>query len=366
MAIKARKFRLYPNAAQRLLIEKTFGCCRFIYNQGLELRNAAYKEGKTAGYSETSARLTELKTIEDYKWLQEPDSIALQQSLRDLDAAFTRFFEKKANYPQFKSKHGSDASYRTLNQNNCIRIDGSKIKLPKLGWVKFKQTDEVGDIRNVTVSRSPAGEYYISVAFFFQPQPLPATDSAIGIDVGIKEFSVDSNGSHHENPKYLTKSLQKLKREQRRLSRKKTGSKNREKQRVRVAKVHERVANQRRDHHQKLSTKLIRENQVICVEDLNIKGMMKNHNLAQAIGDAAWGEFMRELEYKAEWYGRTIVKVPTFYPSSQTCSCCGYKNADVKNLRVRLWTCPECGASHDRDKNAADNILEKGIAILIG
>lgn len=217
---------------------------------------------------------------------------------------------------------------------------------------------------SATVRKTPTGKYFVSVCCKVDIQPLPATGSVIGLDVGIKTFASDSNGNCQPNPKTLQKTLIKLKREQRKLSRKQKDSKNREKQRQRLAKQHENVVNQRTDFLHKYSTALVKENQIICVEDLNIKGMVRNHKLAQCITDASWGEFYRLLEYKAAWYGRTLIRVPTFYPSSQTCSSCGYKNPEVKNLAVRNWICPICGAVHDRDKNAADNILMKGLSML--
>ena len=325
------------------------------------MRKEAFENGQKIGYSQTSAMLTELKRGEDFAFLNVVDSIALQQSLRDLDRGFTNFFQKRAAHPTFKSKHNRHQSYRTINQGDNIRIVGKYIKLPKLGLVKIRQSMEVGKINNVTIEHTPTGKYFAVLNVEFEPQPRPNNGGMIGIDVGIKEFYSDSNGNVVANPKYLEKSMRKLIREQRKQSRKQKGSNNRNKQRVKVAKVHEKITNQRNDFLQKQSTMLIRENQTICIEELKIKNMMRNHKLAQHIGSASWSKFFDMLTYKAAWYGNDVVKVPTMYPSSQTCSCCGDKNPLVKNLAVRIWECPNCHAVHKRDTNASINILNKGL-----
>ena len=250
-----------------------------------------------------------------------------------------------------------------MNQRNKIRIVGKYIKLPKLGYVKTRQSMEVGHINNATVKRTPTGKYFVVLNVDFEPELKQNAGGSIGIDVGIKEFYSDSNGNVVSNPRFLEKSSRKLRREQRRLSRKKKNSNNRNKQRIRVAKVHEKITNQRNDFLQKLSSMLISENQVICIEDLKIKNMVRNHKLARCISSVSWGKFFNMLEYKANWYGNDIIKVPTMYPSSQTCSCCGYKNPLVKNLAIRKWECPNCHAIHDRDTNASINILNKGLSI---
>ena len=358
---KGIKFRIYPNREQQNLINQTLGCCRFIYNRGLAMRKEAFENGQKIGYSQTSAMLTELKRGEDFAFLKEVDSISLQQSLRDLDRGFTNFFQKRAAHPTFKSKHNRHQSYRTINQGDNIRIVGKYIKLPKLGLVKIRQSMEVGKINHVTIEHTPTGKYFAVLNVEFEPQPRPNNGGTIGIDVGIKVFYSDSNGHDVPNPKYLEKSMRKLIREQRKQSRKQKGSNNRNKQRVKVAKVHEKITNQRNDFLQKQSTMLIRENQTICIEELKIKNMMRNHKLAQHIGSASWSKFFDMLTYKAAWYGNDVVKVPTMYPSSQTCSCCGDKNPLVKNLAVRIWECPNCHAVHKRDTNASINILNKGL-----
>ena len=358
---KGIKFRIYPNMKQQNLINQTLGCCRLIYNRGLAMRNEAYTNGNKIGYSQTSAMLTELKKSDDFAFLKDVDSIALQQSLRDLDKAFVNFFQKRAAHPIFKRKHNPHQSYRTMNQKDNIRIVGKYIKLPKLGFVKIRQSMEIGKINNVTIEHTPTGKYFAVLNVEFEPQPKPNNGGVIGIDVGIKEFYSDSNGKVVSNPKYLEKSIRKLIREQRKLSRKQKGSNNRNKQRVRVALVHEKITNQRNDFLQKQSTVLIRENQTICIEDLNVKGMMRNHKLAKSISSVSWSKFFDMLTYKSEWYGNDVIKVPTMYPSSQTCSCCGHKNPLVKNLAVRIWECPSCHTTHNRDTNASINILNKGL-----
>lgn len=360
---KGVKFRAYPNKEQQNLINQTLGCCRLIYNMGLDMRNKAFENGEKVNYSKTSAMLTELKRSDEFSFLRDADSVALQQSLRDLDSGFVNFFQKRARHPRFKSKHNNHQSYRTINQNNKIRIVGKYIRLPKLGYVKIRQTMEVGHINNVTIERTPTGKYFVVLSVEFEPKLRQNNGDSIGIDVGIKEFYSDSNGNVVNNPKFLEKSLKRLGREQRRLSRKKKDSNNRNKQRIRVAKVYEKITNQRDDFLQKISTMLISENQVICIEDLKIKNMVRNHKLARCISSVSWGKFFDMLEYKADWYGNKLVKVPTIYPSSQTCSCCGYKNPLVKNLAVRKWECPNCHTKHDRDTNASINILNKGLSI---
>ena len=296
-----------------------------------------------------------------FHFLKLVDSIALQQSLRDLDRGFVNFFQKRAAHPVFKSKHNHHQSYRTINQRDNIRIVGKRIKLPKLGFVKIRQSMEVGKINNVTIERTPTGKYFAVLNVEFEPEPLINMGGLIGIDVGIKDFYSDSNGNVVSNPKYLEKSMRKLIREQRKLSRKQKGSNNRNKQRVKVALVHEKITNQRNDFLQKQSTMLIRENQTICIEDLKVKNMIRNRRLAQHIASASWSKFFDMLTYKSVWYGNDIVKVPAMYPSSQTCSCCGYKNPLVKNLAIRKWECPECHTVHNRDANASINILKKGL-----
>ena len=360
---KGIRFRAYPNKQQQNLINRTFGCCRLIYNKGLDMRKEAFANGQKVGYNQTSAMLTDLKKQDDYAFLKEVDSISLQQSLRDLDRGFKNFFEKRARHPQFKSKHDNHQSYRTINQDDNIRIAGRHIKLPKLGYVRIRQSMEIGHINNVTIERTPTGKYFVVLNVDFEPELRPNAGGMIGIDVGIREFYSDSNGNSVSNPRYLERSERKLVREQRRLSRKQKGSNNRNKQRIKVARVHERITNQRNDFLQKQSTMLVSENQTICMEDLNVKGMIRNHRLAKSIASASWAKFFAMLEYKAAWYGNEIIKVPTMYPSSQTCSCCGYKNPLVKNLAIRRWECPECHAMHDRDTNASINILKKGLSV---
>ena len=359
---KGVRFRIYPNRQQQKLILQTFGCCRLIYNKGLAMREEAYKQGERVGYNQTSAMLTALK--QELEFLREVDSIALQQSLRDLDRAYTNFFQKRTKYPKFKSKHDKHQSYRTINQGNNVRIVGNYLKLPKLGYVKVRQSMSIGKINNVTIERTPTGKYFAVLNVDFEPTYERTGFNEIGIDVGIKEFYTDSNGNVVDNPKHLERTTKKLTREQRRLSRKAKGSSNRNKQRIKVAKVHEKITNQRNDFLHKLSTMLVRENQTICIEDLAVENMVKNHKLARSISSASWSKFFEMLDYKSEWYGSRVVRIPTNYPSSQTCGSCGYKNKLVKNLSVRKWECPVCHEKHDRDTNAARNILSKGLQMV--
>ena len=362
---KGFKARIYPTKEQQNTLLKMFGSCRFVYNYFLAERIRSYKEdGVSLSYNKTANMLTILKRDRDHLWLNECDSMALQESLRNLDRAYQNFFKGNSKFPRFHSKHGKQ-SYRTRNQAGGIRIAGNAVRIPKVGFVKCKGLKTFdGRILNATVSMSASGKFYVSLCVELDEVAHGNNGCVVGLDVGIKEFFTDSNGNSVANPKTYRKHEKKLIREQRKLSRKNKGSNNRNKQRIRLAVQHEKVANIRKDFLHKESFKLAVENQVVCVEDLNVKGMLSNHRLAKAISDVSWSEFFRQLEYKTAEYGGVVVKVPTFYPSSQTCSCCGYQNPIVKNLAVRQWDCPKCKTHHDRDGNAAANILNKGLEML--
>jgi putative transposase len=362
---KAFKYRFFPSDEQSAQLGRTFGCARYIYNQALEYRSKSWlQEKKSVSYHETAFKLTEWKKEPEKAFLSEVSSVVLQQSLLNLDTAFTNFFEKRAQYPKFKSRrHRQSARYAT----NAFTFRAGLITLAKqsehldISWSRPLPGD--AKILNLTVSRDTSGRYFVSILVETDVKPLKKAEAETGIDVGIKTLATTSDGGKLENPRPLVKREQRLKMLQRRLSRKTKGSNNRRKSGLKVAKLHAKISDTRRDTLQKFTTKIIRENQAIYVEGLNVAGMVQNHNLAKHIADAAFGEIFRELEYKATWYGRTYLPLDRFFPSSKLCSSCGYLFEELL-LSVREWDCPACAVHHDRDINAAINIKKAGQYLL--
>ena len=359
MIRKAYKYRIYPNNAQKEFFAKCFGCVRFFYNKSLSDMNEIYKStGKFKNITPASYK-------EDYPFLKEVDSLALANAQLNRNTAFKSFFSHKSGFPKYKSKR-NDQSYTTNNQGSVKISDNHRyISIPKCSRIRIKMRRNFeGTIKSITVSRTTDNKYYISLLVETEIEPLKESSHMIGLDLGIKDLIVDSNGKKYKNHKYLTKSQEKLAREQRKLSQMVKGSNNRNKQRIKVSRLHKHIQNQRNDYLHKLSKKIIDENQVICLEDLKVKDMMNDSKLARNISDVSWSRLVSMLTYKANWYGRNVVKVPSIYPSSQLCSICGYKNSITKSLNIRKWICPKCGTIHDRDINAAKNILSKGIEML--
>ena len=355
----AYKYRIYPNTEQKIFFAKCFGCVRFFYNKSLSDMNDIYEStGKFKNITPASYK-------SDYPFLKEVDSLALANAQLNRNIAFKSFFSHKTGFPKFKSKR-NDQSYTTNNQGSVKISDNNRyISIPKCPRIRIKKhRDFIGTIKSITVSRTTDNKYYISLLVESEIKPLKESNRTIGLDLGLKDLIVDSNGHKYKNHKYLTKSQSKLAREQRKLSKMVKGSHNRNKQRVKVARLHKHIQNQRNDYLHKLSRSIIDENQVICIEDLKVKDMEHKNKLARNITDASWSRLVSMLLYKANWYGRTVIKVPSTYPSSQLCSICSYKNSITKNLNIRKWTCPKCGTIHDRDINAARNILSKGIELL--
>ena len=336
--LKAYKYRLYPNKQQIEQIQKTFGCCRFVYNQTLAYRKELY-ETKKESISRIDCNNWKNKFLKvQYEWLKEIDKFALDNAVINMDSAYQKFFKEHNGYPKFKSKRNNKKSYKTnyTNKNIEVSFEKNKIKLPKLKWVKTKVHREfTGKIKSATISQVPSGKYFVSILVETEHIPMKENDNSVGIDLGIKDLLITSDGEKFDNIRTTKKYEDKLAKEQRKLSHKVKGSKNWNKQRIKIARIHEKIHNTRIDNLHKISHQLISENQVIVSEDLAVSNMMKNHNLAKAISDCGWYELTRQLTYKAEWSGRTYIKIGRYVPSSQTCNVCGFVNRDTKSLSVR-------------------------------
>jgi putative transposase len=361
---KSYKFRISPDNEQKILLSKHFGATRFVFNRYLNSRKETYlEEKKSLNYYDNANDLTKLKKEEDFVWLKEINSQSLQSSLRNLDKAYNKFFRKQTQFPRFKSKY--DKQSFTIPQS--VYIEEGKLSIPKFKkGIKLNIHREIkGKLLFATISKSTTGNYYVSITCEVEYTPFEKTNSKVGIDTGIKDLAILSDGKVYENIKTLKANLNNLKYEQRQLSKKTKGSNSRLRQKSKLARVHEKVTNIRKDYLHKVSTEIIKNHDVICIEDLAVKNMMKNHNLAQAFSDVSLGTFYTMLEYKANWNDKVVVKIDRFFPSSKTCNVCNYINQDL-TLKDREWTCPSCNTKHDRDFNASINIKKQGLKILSG
>lgn len=371
--LKGFKYRIYPTKEQEIQLSKTFGSVRFVYNQLLAKKIEQYKNEEKSMSKIDCNNYCNKELKKEYLWLKEVDKFALTNSIYDLDSAYQNFFReiKKGNknqgFPKFKSKRNHNYSYKTNFTNNNIEVDfeNNRVKLPKLKWVKCKFHREfIGKIKNATISKTSSGKYFVSLCVEVENFRLPKLETKIGLDLGLKDLVICSDGQIFENNKTLYKYEEQLTKLQRQFAHKVKGSNNWNKHRIKIAKVYEKITNIRKDYLHKISSQLIKENQFIFSEDLNVKSMVKNHKLAKSIHDASWYELTRQLEYKAEWYSRTYKKVSRYYPSSQLCNVCGYKNIDTKDTKIRFWVCPECNSEHDRDINASINVLNEGMKLV--
>ena len=354
---------MYPNTEQQELLGKYFGCTRFVYNYFLNERMEQYKTTqKSDNFYTQSKKLTQLKKQDDYGWLKEVNSQSLQFTLRCLDTAYVNFFRGNSRFPRFKSKKSKNSF--TVPQA-CSVVDNS-ISLPKFkSTIKIKKHQDIsGNVRSMTISEDCDGKYYVAILTEQSYEPIQKSNKSVGIDLGLKDFVITSDGKVYKNHRYTKKYERQLSKAQKHLSRKKKDSRSFENQRRKVVKIHKKISNSRNDVLHKVSTGLVRNYDIICCEDLNVKGMIKNHKLAKHIADASWGTFINYLEYKCEREDKTLVKINRYFPSSQTCSECGYINQNTKDLSVREWTCPKCGVHHNRDLNAAINILREGLTTL--
>jgi putative transposase len=363
-AKRAYKYRFYPTDEQRIILAQTFGCVRFVYNWGLHTRAVAYREhGEKLFYNDLAAMLPDLK--KQYAWLGEVSSVPIQQALRHLDRAFKNFFEGRARYPTFKKRQKSQSATYAANafkwDSHVTQLTLAKMDTP-LNIHFHRDLPKNVKPGSVTITKDSADRYFVSILVEETIKPLPPTPHMVGLDLGLKSMVILSTGESIGNPTFFAQDEKRLAQAQRRHARAKKGSKNRQKARLKVARVHARIHDRRHDYQNKLSTRIVHENQVICVESLAVKNMVKNHCLAKAISDVGWSEFVRQLEYKSKWYGRMLVKIDQWYPSSKTCHSCKHV-LDSLTLDIREWVCPQCGVVHDRDTNAALNILTEGLSV---